>query len=237
LLISDEAEGPFCCQLHQAIIVLPRFLLEGKQEDLRHVLIHELEHLKTNHPVHLFIQHFAQVLCWFHPAVWSAAWQASITREYACDDAAASQGANCAAYLRTLLHIAERCEQKKNLAAIGFTKTPSEIILRAKRLLDLATHSPSYRGSKLRRTAVICILLTLTCSMTQLWVPFDPLSSSRSRWSPWPTWTAASLHCFGISVRDYEQFDRRVQVHELLLESGGQDTLVSEAPARNVAVE
>ena len=72
VLISDEADGPFCWQLHQPTVVLPRFLLEGRTEDLRHVLLHELEHLKTNHPIQLFWQHLAQVVCWFHPAVWDA---------------------------------------------------------------------------------------------------------------------------------------------------------------------
>ena len=68
LLVSDEAEGPFCCQLHQPVIVLPRFLLEGSRDHLRHVLIHEVEHLATNHPLQLFITQLAQVVCWFHPS-------------------------------------------------------------------------------------------------------------------------------------------------------------------------
>ena len=50
-------------------------------------------------------------------------------REFTCDEAAASHGADVAGYLRTLLHIAERCEQKGNPSAIGFGRTPSEIVL------------------------------------------------------------------------------------------------------------
>jgi hypothetical protein len=42
VLISDETDGPFCWQLHQPTVVLPRFLLEGSREDLGHVLVHEL---------------------------------------------------------------------------------------------------------------------------------------------------------------------------------------------------
>ena len=70
VLISDETDGPFCWQLHEPTVVLPRFLLQGSQGDLRNVFRHELEHLRTNHPLQLFLQNVAQVLCWFHPAVW-----------------------------------------------------------------------------------------------------------------------------------------------------------------------
>lgn len=216
LLISNEAAGPFCWQLHRPTILLPRFLLEGSRDDLRHVLVHELEHLKTNHPLQLFLQHLAQVVCWFHPAVASAARQASLTREFTCDDAAAAQGADSAAYLRTLLHIAERCEQNKHAPVIGFGRSPSEIVLRAHRLVVLAKKIPlKGQGGWLGRKTATGILLFVAGLMTQVWIPSDPLSSSRSVWSPWPTWTAKSLHCLGWSLRDYELFDCRVQLYEL----------------------
>jgi bla regulator protein blaR1 len=217
LLISDDADGPFCWQLHQPTVVLPRFLLEGNEDDLRHVLVHELEHLKTNHPFQLFMQHLVQVICWFHPAVWNAGSWASLVREFSCDEAAAAQGANSAAYLRTLLHIAERCEQKRNTSAIAFGRTPSEIVLRARRLVDMAKGpNESGRRGGLGKRGARCILVALTCLLCLMWIPTDPLASSRSVWSPWPKWTANTLHCFGINLRDYEQYDRRIQAFEIL---------------------
>jgi beta-lactamase regulating signal transducer with metallopeptidase domain len=216
ILISDESDGPYCQQLHRPTIVLPRFLLAGEKEDLGNVLLHEMEHLKTNHPLQLFLQQLAQVLCWFHPTVWNAAWHASLAREFTCDDAAAAQGSNCAAYLRTLLHIAERCERNNHASAIGFSRTPSEIVLRAQRLVKLANGAENgdQRGLFGRKTATV-VLLVIGCILSQLWLPSDPLASRRSIYSPWPTWTAEVLHCFGYNCRDYEQFDGRVQIHEL----------------------
>jgi bla regulator protein blaR1 len=217
LLISDDVDGPFCWQLHQPTVVLPRFLLEGDQDDLRHVLVHELEHLNTNHPFQLFMQHLVQVVCWFHPAVWNAGSWASLMREFTCDEAAAAQGADSAAYLRTLLHIAERCEQRRNASAIAFGRTPSEIVLRARRLVDLANGSNQPRRHRgLGKRGATGILAALTCLLCLAWIPTDPLSSSRSIWSPWPKWTANTLHCFGINLRDYEQYDRRIQAFEIL---------------------
>jgi beta-lactamase regulating signal transducer with metallopeptidase domain len=217
ILVSDELEGPYCWQLHRPAIVLPRFLLEGSPDDLRNVLIHEMEHLKTKHPFQLFMQQLAQVVCWFHPAVWNASWRASLAREFSCDDAAAAEGANSAAYLRTLLHIAERCEQNKHASTFGFGRSSSEIVIRANRLLQLAKElkNGAQRGF-LSRNAAAGILLLMTVVMSQVWLPSNPMSSSRSAYSPWPTWTAEVVHCFGYKLRDYEQFDRRAQPYELL---------------------
>jgi len=230
VLISDETEGPFCWQLHQPTVVLPRFLLEGGTDDLRHVLLHEIEHLKTNHPIHLFWQQLAQVVCWFHPAVWNAGSRATLMREFMCDEAAASEGADVAGYLRTLLHIAERCEQKRNPSAIGFGRTSSEIVLRARRLVKLANGAgqPSQRGW-LGRKGVSFILTGVTVLAFFLWIPTDPLASSRSVWSPWPKWTAESLHCFGCNLRDYEQYDRRTQLYEIM-QDASQKTLAPQLP-------
>jgi beta-lactamase regulating signal transducer with metallopeptidase domain len=216
VLISDESDGPYCWQLHRPTIVLPRFLLDGDRADLRNVLIHELEHLKTNHPFQLFMQQLAQVLCWFHPTVWSAAWRASLAREYTCDDAAAAQGANSAAYLRTLLHIAEKCERNTRASVIGFGRTESEIVLRARRLVKLAQESTigAQRGILGRKVAT-CILLVVACIASQVWIPSDPLASRRAAYSPWPSWSAEVLHCFGYNCRDYELNDWHGQIYEL----------------------
>ena len=82
ILISDELEGPCCRQLQRPTIILPRFLLDGSREDLRNVLIHEMEHLKTKHPLQLFMQQLAQAVCWFHPAVWNASLRASLAASF-----------------------------------------------------------------------------------------------------------------------------------------------------------
>lgn len=216
VLISDEVDGPFCRQVHRPVVVLPRFLLEGRGEDLRHVLLHELEHLNTRHPLQLFWQHVAQVVCWFHPSVWSAGTRASLMREYVCDETAAQQGADSASYLRTLLHIAERFEKKRNRSAIGFVRTPGELALRARRLAELARQPDGTKQSGwLSRRSAACALVGLTCLLYLVCLPLDTLASSRSTWSPWPTWSARSLHCLGLNVRDYEHYDRRTRLFEI----------------------
>lgn len=235
VLISDHANGPYCFQLHQATIVVPRLLLEGTRDDLRNVLFHELAHLQGNHPVQLFLQQLAHVICWFHPAVWRASARASLMREYSCDDAVVDEGVKCAAYLRTLLRIAERNERLSQQGAIAFGRTPTELMLRAKRLVELA-HGKQTVGRGMRllgKPAAVAILLAVTCLMTQVSIPSDPMSSSRTAWSTWPTWSAQCLHCFGVTVRDYEVFDRRIRPYEQVFDGGGEDTLILEPVAQS----
>ncbi len=236
VLISDGTHGPFCWQLHRATIVLPRFLLEGSHDDLRNVLVHELEHLTTNHPMQLFWQHMVQVMCWFHPAVWNAASRASLLREFTCDEAAANNGENSAAYLRTLLRIVERCEQTQNASAIGFGRTSSEIVLRARRLVAISKTSQSRkpRGIVGRRAAA-CVLAAITVLMSLIWIPSDPFASPRSFWSPWPRWSAEAAHCFGCNLRDYEQYDRRSQLFEIARQADDRSTAAPGLAAEGVA--
>jgi beta-lactamase regulating signal transducer with metallopeptidase domain len=215
VLISNEIDGPFCWQLHRPTVVLPLFLLEGSSADLRHVLLHELEHLKTNHPFQLFWQHLVQVICWFHPAVWRAGSRASLMREFACDEAAAGYGANCAAYLRTLLRVAERRDGERSPSTIGFGRTPSEIVLRARRLVNIARDQKTNRSRFFGRKAATALLFAVACAMSLVWIPSDPLASPRSAWSPWPRWTARAAYCFGYALRDYEQYDPHSQFFEI----------------------
>jgi len=217
VLVSDDCSGPFCRQFHEPTVVLPRFVLEGSHEDLRHVLLHEFEHLATHHPLQLFWQQLVQVACWFHPAVWNAATRASLMREFSCDEAATSHGADSAAYLRTLLRIAERCEQNRVVGAIGFGRSPSEIVLRARWLVDLAKDGKEQtrRGLVGKRMA-IAVLFVVTLLIGMISVPSDPLASPRAMLSPWPRWTAQAAHCFGVSLRDFELYDRRSQIFEVI---------------------
>jgi len=212
ILISDEIDGPFCWQFHEPTIVLPRFILAGSNDDLSHVMMHELEHLNTHHPLQLFLQNVVQVICWFHPLVWRATRHVSLIREFACDDAVLASGKNTVAYLRTLLRIAERSEP--NNARLGFGRNRSEVIIRTRRLVSVTDSTPKAEW-KLTRFASVSLLLFASVLASQVWLPVDALASSRTVWSPWPTWSATTLHSFGINARDYQPFEHRVLIHEL----------------------
>ncbi|TWU35011.1 M56 family metallopeptidase [Novipirellula artificiosorum] len=218
ILTSAEIQGPFCWQLHRPTIVLPEFLLRDDPQALRHVLFHELEHLRTQHPMQHFLQGVCCVVFWFHPAVWMAARRAELAREFLCDEVAATAAGKFSAYLRTLATIAERCGSfsctKVPQGTLAFGNQKSALVHRSNRLVKIAKHKVV---SGRRRNAIALLsLFFVAWGAQQIWVPTNALASSRSNWSPWPTWTAQVLHSgFSIHVRDFEPFDNRVQMHEL----------------------
>lgn len=220
ILSAAQIQGPFCWQLHRPVIVLPTYLLTEDDATLQHVLLHELEHLRTQHPMQHFLQGVCSTVFWFHPLIWSAARGAELNREYLCDEVAAKTAGKFGAYLRTLAKVAERCgsvpctEVPKGTLAFG--NQQNALIRRSNRLVSLAAGEES--GPRPR--SVLALVAVLLCAglIQQVWLPTNAMASARSDWSPWPTWTASALHQMNIQVRDFELFEDRVQMHELLYE-------------------
>ncbi|QDU57234.1 M56 family metallopeptidase [Aeoliella mucimassa] len=208
-LECPEELGPFCYQFHRPLIFLPPSLAHGNSTELEHVLRHELTHLDTQHPMQQFAQKLAQVLFWFHPLVWISGRRCSLVREFVCDEAASSDAESTASYLRTLLRLVEN-QTKSPAGGLMFGRSQSELKLRARRLV-LEQRTPPYSGY----WAPALVLLGAMIA-AQVWLPTNPLSPHHSQYSPWPTWTASVAHAFGVSLKDFETFDRDLRVDELI---------------------
>ena len=207
--VCPEELGPFCYQLHRPAVYLPPSLLAGNRSELQHVLEHELTHLQTQHPLQLFMQRIVQTSLWFVPAIWSAGRRASLAREFVCDDAAVGRGASPANYLRTLLRYATAPGQTAG-TPLAIARSSSELRVRAERL---ATREPNVDGPLAAWAPSLILLASLAAS--QLWLPTNPLASPKSNYSPWPVWSAATLHAFDVSARDFDEFDSRLHWYEL----------------------
>ena len=218
LLTSDRLLSPFCWQFHRPLIVLPTFLLDFEPEELRLIVRHEMAHLRTGHPLMLFVQRVVEIVFWFHPVVWWSSRQAAVAREFACDEAAVQSRSDVANYLRSLLKIVERVEEEADSGAVdlAFGRGKGVIALRASRLVALAKHprdkSPGQplRDQLPRLLSAVALLIALF-----VWTPLDVGNPGRSAWSPWPTWSAETLHAFGFSARDYDVHDYRFRYQEL----------------------
>jgi beta-lactamase regulating signal transducer with metallopeptidase domain len=218
LLTSDRLLSPFCWQFHRPLIVLPKFLLDFEPEELRLIVRHELAHLRTGHPLMLFIQRTVQIVFWFHPVVWWSSRQAQVAREFACDEAAVQSRSDVANYLRSLLKIVERVEEEADSGAIdlAFGRGKGVIALRASRLVTLAKQARHTMPAHPSREKLPYMLATIALVIAIfVWPPLDLNKSYGSAWSPWPTWSAETLHALGFPVRDYDTHDYRFRYHEL----------------------
>jgi beta-lactamase regulating signal transducer with metallopeptidase domain len=207
--LCPEHLGPFCYQLHVPMVFLPPSLLDGDARELDYVLQHELAHLRTQHPLQAFAQRLVEAILWFLPGVWDAGRRASLAREFVCDDAAVGWGTSAASYLRVLLRFAERRPACCG-AVLAVVSSANELKVRANRLA--APRAASRRLAALAPAAVLLAALTAS----QLWLPSNPLDSSKSFYSPWPAWSAAGLHALDVNVPDFDPFDPQMQVHELI---------------------
>lgn len=217
LFVSSISTSPFCWQMHSPCIVLPKSILSLSPPELRLIIKHETEHLRTGHPLHLFVQRLTEAIFWFHPMVWWASHQVALTREFICDDAAIESPSEISRYLRTLLKVIELSTENCDTypTPLAFGRGQELIASRARRLVDVAQRGcapqDGWRSIVAWSSCVTCSLVLLTT----FWLPVNVLASPRSSWSPWPTWSASLLHDFGIHARDYEPFHARSQRFEL----------------------
>lgn len=204
LFCNPALSSPFCWQFHRPCIVLPDLLLSLDDEELQFIIRHEVEHLRTGHPLQQFLQRLVEVLFWFHPMVWWASHRTEATREFLCDDAALRSESEIAAYLRILLTIVEQGAARKEPihTPLAFGRGRSLIGIRAGRLVAKSCSERSVsKASKMVAASVLAMAIIIA---PMLWLPVNAMASSQSVWSPWPKWTATVLHDFDFHARDFE---------------------------------
>jgi beta-lactamase regulating signal transducer with metallopeptidase domain len=107
LLVSEEVRSPMAGGVWRSVIFLPPSIHAWNAERRDVVLAHEIAHLAGRDPLRHILARLAVAVYWFHPFVWIAAWQASIAREQACDEAVLALGTRPSVYARILLDLAE----------------------------------------------------------------------------------------------------------------------------------
>tara|TARA_R110002111_G_scaffold247140_2_gene310070 strand:+ start:80696 stop:81829 length:1134 start_codon:yes stop_codon:yes gene_type:complete len=217
LLTSSRLTTPFCAQFHYPYIVVPEYLLGFERQKFNFIIRHELEHLKTGHPLQLFLQRLVEVIFWFHPMVWWASQESALSREFACDEAAIDSPSEIALYLRTLLTIIEygASQADETPTPLAFGRGKSIVAKRARRLTQIARTQQMHRRAPVSGLAATFSLVMAAVLMGFVWLPVDALASPRANWSPWPSWTAGALHDFGYSVHDFDAYRGRIELHEL----------------------
>jgi len=141
--ISNVTHGPVLAGVFRPVILLPKPLTdELSQEQLRHVITHELAHVRRWDNLVLVLQRLAEMFLFFHPVVWLCGWLMRREAEAACDDAViAAQGRltggrEDAAYADSLTRVAEmRCGITRRLLVNTFAAAESNFAYRVRRLM------------------------------------------------------------------------------------------------------
>jgi len=160
LRTSDAIGGPSLLGVIRPAIVLPTSLVHAcGPAELRLALTHELAHLRRRDLLWNWLPTLAEVLFFFHPAVWLARRQWLFAQELACDEMAARVSRSTAAEMgRLLLQIASygRCERSTSLLTAEVSTSFSQI---RRRLIAMKSSSPLHRKRKMLVAALVCLLV------------------------------------------------------------------------------
>ncbi|HTL17354.1 MAG TPA: M56 family metallopeptidase [Patescibacteria group bacterium] len=117
---------------------------------VEHVLSHELAHVRRYDDWANLIQHLAQGLLFFHPAVLWIGKRLSLEREIACDDHVLQQGGSRRKYALLLTNVAERIQQRTPLLAPGVSNNRSQLQQRISMILNTRRNtSPNLAKARL----------------------------------------------------------------------------------------
>ncbi len=137
LCVSDQIEVPVAVGLFDAMIVLPKHLLERLDGgEIDQISLHELAHLRRADDWTNGLQRIAQALLFFNPAVQFVARQMDLEREVACDDWVLGLTGAVRPYAFCLTKMAEvTAWPHRPLAAPGVFASRRHISIRIERLL------------------------------------------------------------------------------------------------------
>lgn len=135
---SRRVHSPIACgYLFPAIILPAGFRERTSEEDLDHVLLHELGHLARRDDFTQLAARLVEAIAWWHPLALFALRRIELEREVACDDWAIALTTGPTQYAGTLTRLVEaRLGDEASALAPGIGGRRSQFARRIERLLN-----------------------------------------------------------------------------------------------------
>jgi bla regulator protein BlaR1 len=131
LIETDKVSSPSLLGFVRPRLLLPKGMTDEVDfEDLRHIFLHELAHLKHHDIIVGYVVSLLQILHWFNPLLWFAFCRMRADRELACDELVLSTRdvAQPQRYGQTIIGLVERFNQKRYLPAmVGIMENKSQL--------------------------------------------------------------------------------------------------------------
>ncbi len=151
-------------------MVLPAWSLrELPADQLRHILIHELAHIRRHDDWTNLAQKITRAIFFFHPAVWWIDARLSLEREMACDEAVLAATGNPRAYAGCLIDLIERgCARRGWTMAQAAVARARDASVRIARILQESAPASTRVG---RKALGLAAGVSLACSGVVLCSP------------------------------------------------------------------
>lgn len=183
LLVSPQAPGPAVLGLLRPVVILPRSLVVRWQQgdladdEMEHVLHHELAHLRRGDLWQQALFSFVHWLYWFQPLLPWAMRRAYASRELCCDAAvAASLGERAPDYRRALLRSARLVLERP-----GWPRPAVAALVAGGGTLDRLRWLEKGSGRSPRLRWLAGVVLLLAASFTLLPMAPEPAAVRKAR--------------------------------------------------------
>ena len=153
---TDKVNSPALFGFLRPRLLLPVGIINKlSNEQLRHVFLHELAHLKRGDIYYGWLTALLQTMHWFNPLVWYGFYKMRVDRELACDQLALSameSGDNCE-YGRTIVSLLE------GFSAPQYTPGLAGILEDKSQLKRRISMIANYRKGSLQLSMVVAVLM------------------------------------------------------------------------------
>jgi bla regulator protein BlaR1 len=159
--ITDADIEPAVARVFHPVVLLPAALLTRlSQPEINAVLAHEHEHIARQDNLKDSVHRFAEMLFWFHPAVWWIGRQMIEERERACDEAVLARGHDGGEYASGILAVCRHCRASSAQSAAA---TSGDLTRRVRYILGNAR--PTAVGAVKALTLLLATLAAATVPM------------------------------------------------------------------------
>lgn len=170
ILSSHAVQVPTAVGFVKPAVIIPAWMLEeGASDELKHVVLHELAHLRRRDDWTNLVQKIVGAVLFFHPAVWWMQRELSAHREMACDDAVLAETGSPRAYAECLARVAEKSFLRRQVAlAQAAVSRMRQLTRRVTRILD-----PNRRvATQVWKPAIPAVVtLALLSGVSGSWAP------------------------------------------------------------------
>ncbi|MDX1660448.1 MAG: M56 family metallopeptidase [Gemmatimonadota bacterium] len=155
LRMVDRAMMPMVWGVVRPVVLLPSTAESWSAPLRRHVLLHELAHVKRYDCLVQIVARVALAIHWFNPLAWIAARRLRLERERACDDHVLGCGADACDYAEDLVEMARRLTPSRGVALALGMADPSRF---GDRVMALLSSDVRRRDLTRRATLMACAL-------------------------------------------------------------------------------
>lgn len=151
---SSKIVSPLVMGALKPVVLIPMGLLTGfSTSQIEALLAHELAHVKRHDYLIHLLQSVAEIIFFFHPALWWLSQRINAEREHCCDDLAIEVCDDRMSLAHALVKVAE---QRQSLA-MAFLPQKKMLLVRIRRVMGLSPYSISSKTSRILPVLVLVV--------------------------------------------------------------------------------